>query len=110
MEMVWVFQRTTNAEKHQAMTDSLDNPIDERAGCELLNVQEAAQHLQLSRSYLYKLMSRHELPYYKPGGKKAFFKQRDLDAYMQRNLIKSIEQIQSEAQEYLHRSRQRGNA
>jgi len=85
------------------MKASPDNPIDDTAECELLNVQEAAQHLQLSRSYLYKLMSRHEIPYRKPGGKKAFFDRRDLDAYRQRNLIKSVEQLQYEAQEDLHR-------
>jgi hypothetical protein len=48
-------------------------------------------------------MSRHEIPYRKPGGKKAFFDRRDLDAYLQRNLIKSVEQLADEAEEDLRR-------
>ena len=52
---------------------------------EILNLDEAATHLQVSRSYLYKLTSAKEITHYKPSGKLIYFKKSDLDAWLLRN-------------------------
>ena len=45
----------------------------------LLTTTEAAKYLGLKPSYLYKLMMRRAIPYYKPNGKLCFFSKADLD-------------------------------
>ena len=39
----------------------------------LMTTTEAARYLGLKPSYLYKMMMRRAIPYYKPGGKLCFF-------------------------------------
>lgn len=46
----------------------------------LMTTTEAARHLGVKPSYLYKMMVRRTIPYYKPGGKLCFFSKEDLDA------------------------------
>ena len=41
---------------------------------EILTVEDATVYLQLSKSCLFKMTSKREIPFYKPGGKKIFFK------------------------------------
>ena len=65
----------------------------------LMTTTEAARYLGLKPSYLYKMMMRRAIPYYKPGGKLCFFAKEDLDAWMIR--VKSQEEIDSEAARYL---------
>lgn len=48
----------------------------------LLSTQDAARYLGVKVSYLYKLMMRRVIAYYKPGGKICYFKQEDLDTYL----------------------------
>ena len=45
----------------------------------LMTTTEAARYLGLKPSYLYKMMMRRAIPYYKPGGKLCFFAKEDLD-------------------------------
>ena len=69
----------------------------------LMTTTEAARYLGLKPSYLYKMMMRRAIPYYKPGGKLCFFAKEDLDAWMKRVRVKSQEEeeIDSEAARYL---------
>ena len=62
----------------------------------LMNTTEAARYLGVKPSYLYKMMMRRAVPYYKPGGKKE-----DLDAWLKRVRVKSQDEIESEAMGYL---------
>lgn len=39
----------------------------------LMTTTEAARYLGLKPSYLYKMMMRRAIPYYKPGGKLCYF-------------------------------------
>ena len=48
----------------------------------LLTTAEAAKYLGLKPSYLYKLMMRRAIPYYKPNGKLCFFSKADLDTWL----------------------------
>ena len=65
-----------------------------------LMTTEAARYLGLKPSYLYKMMMRRAIPYYKPGGKLCFFAKADLDAWLTRVRVKSQSEIDSEAARY----------
>lgn len=68
---------------------------------EVLNMVEASKYLELSVSHLYKLTSAGTIPYYKPNGKKLYFKRTELDAWLLRNRSKTKEEIEREAADYL---------
>ena len=57
----------------------------------LMTTTEAARYLGLKPSYLYKMMMRRAIPYYKPGGK----------LWLKRVRVKSQVEIDSEASHYL---------
>ena len=67
----------------------------------LMTTTEAAKYLGLRPSYLYKLMMRRAIPYYKPNGKLCFFAREDLDAWLRRVRVKSQDEIDSGAAHYL---------
>lgn len=67
----------------------------------LMTTTEAAKYLGLRPSYLYKLMMRRAIPYYKPNGKLCFFAREDLDAWLRRVRVKSQDEIDSGAARYL---------
>jgi excisionase family DNA binding protein len=68
---------------------------------EILNIQQAAEYLSLSRSHLYKLTCNHLIPFYKPTGKKIFFKKIDLDSWMLRNRHATTEEIETASANHL---------
>lgn len=67
----------------------------------LLTTTEAAKYLGLKPSYLYKLMMRRAIPYYKPNGKLCFFSKADLDTWLTNIRVKSQAEIGSDAAQYL---------
>ena len=67
----------------------------------LLTTTEAAHYLGVKPSYLYKMMMRRAIPYYKPGGKLCFFAKDDLDVWLTSIRIKSQNEIESEAARYI---------
>lgn len=62
-----------------------------------LTLEEAAAYLDISRSYLYKLTSRGEIPHFKPRGKRVYFLKADLNAYLLQNRVKPVGEIEMEA-------------
>ncbi len=67
----------------------------------LLTTVEAAHYLGVKPSYLYKMMMRRTIPYYKPGGKLCFFSREDLDTWLTSIRIKSQSEIENEAARYI---------
>lgn len=63
----------------------------------LMTTVEAARYLGVKPSYLYKMMMRRAIPYYKPGGKLCFFAREDLDIWLRRVRVKSRDEIDGEA-------------
>jgi len=49
------------------------------------NLKEAADYLNISTNFLYKLTSKKEIPYYKPTGKIIYFNKRELDEWIYKN-------------------------
>lgn len=66
-----------------------------------LNFNDACNYLNVSKSHLYKLTSSGLIPHYKPNGKMVYFSKPELDEWILRNPVKTKDQIESEADEYL---------
>ena len=68
---------------------------------EVLNLNDAALYLELSASHLYRLTSTGCIPYYKPNGKKLYFKRLELDQWLLRHRSTTQEEIETQAANYL---------
>ena len=63
----------------------------------VLTLDEVAIYTGLSKLYLYKLTSRNDIPFYKPGGKKLVFKRSEIDLWLLRNRQSTNEELETEA-------------
>jgi excisionase family DNA binding protein len=72
---------------------------------EVLNMVEASKYLELSLSHLYKLTCAGLIPFYKPTGKKLYFKRSELDAWLLRNRCATVQEIENDNTNYLKRGR-----
>lgn len=66
-----------------------------------LNFKEATDFLGLSPSYLYKLTSCQEIPHYKPKGKLVYFDRIELENWLKRNKVNTLEAINEKAANYV---------
>lgn len=62
-----------------------------------LTLEEAAEYLDISTSYLYKLTSAGKIQHFKPAGKRLYFRRSDLNDYLLQNRVKSQEEVDREA-------------
>ncbi len=85
-----ILERLTKIEK--ILTHQIEKPF---------TLHEAAKYLDVSRSYLYQLTHKHQIPYYKPHGKRIYFDKIELDAWIKRNPIKTTDEIEAQAIEYV---------
>lgn len=60
---------------------------------EIMSLEEAAIYMNVSKSYVYKLTSKREISFFRPGTKLIFFRKKDLDDWMLKNRISSKEEI-----------------
>lgn len=67
----------------------------------MLNLEDVALLTGLSKSHIYKLTYRHEIPYYRPNGKQIYFDRRELEAWMKRNRVATVDEIDQAATNYL---------
>lgn len=70
---------------------------------EVLTSDEAARYMGVSKSYLYKLTMRQEIPHYKPMGKMCYFNRAELEGWLQSNRIATAGEISQQAQNYCMR-------
>ncbi len=73
-----------------------------------LTLNEAAQYLDISKSYLYKLTCSNKIPHYKPQGKRLYFAKTELATWLLRNPVKTTADIEQEANDYLVNGGKRG--
>lgn len=64
-------------------------------------IQEAADYLDISKAHLYKLTSTGRIPHFKPGGKRIYIYRSDLDEYIRSGRVKTVEQLETEAANYV---------
>lgn len=67
---------------------------------EVLTSDEAARYMGVSKSYLYKLTMRREIPHFKPLGKMCYFNRHELEDWLQTNRVATASEISDEAQRY----------
>lgn len=67
-----------------------------------LTLPEAADYLGISKSHLYFLTSKNLITFFKPAGKKCYFRKSDLNRYLYRNRNASQEEIEQKAIDYVY--------
>lgn len=68
---------------------------------EVLTFSEFCKYCGISESYGYKLTSQNKVPHYKPSGKMVYFKQSEVNHWLLSNQVKSVNQVESEVDDYL---------
>jgi excisionase family DNA binding protein len=67
----------------------------------VLTFDEVVRFTSLSKSYLYKLTSLGKIPHYKPNGKQIYFERAQVEAWLMQNPIKTAQEIEQEAANYV---------
>ena len=67
---------------------------------DVLTTNEAVAFTGLSKSYIYKLTMRQEIPHYKPGGKCIYFDRIELEQWMKQNRVSTQQELEQKAQSY----------
>lgn len=66
-----------------------------------LNADAAAEYLHISKDHLYKLTSEGKISHYKPGGKRIYFYQSDLDDFIKSGRVKTAAELEAEAADHI---------
>jgi excisionase family DNA binding protein len=67
---------------------------------EVLTSDEAARYMGISKSYLYKLTMKQEIPHFKPMGKMCYFNRAELEQWLQSNRVATSSEINQKAKAY----------
>lgn len=67
---------------------------------EVLTSDEAAKYMGVSKSYLYKLTMKQQIPHFKPMGKMCYFNRLELEQWLQSNRVATTTEIEQTAQAY----------
>lgn len=86
-------------ESFEHRIEVLENTLS--AAKEVLTLEEAALFMGISKSSLYKMTHRHELPFFRPNGKLIYFEKSELLAWMRRNRSMTEEEANEKAHEIL---------
>ena len=91
----------TNLESMQSIEERLANierklDIQVQEAKNILTLEEVAEYTHLSKSYIYKLTSKGDIPYYKPNGKQLYFKRTEIDEWLLTNRNKTNQEIERE--------------
>lgn len=68
---------------------------------EVLTSDEVARYMGISKSYLYKLTMRREIPHYKPTGKVCYFNRREIEEWLQSNRVATDSELDQRAQAHI---------
>ncbi len=67
----------------------------------ILSVEEACILLSFKKSYLYKLTSKNQIPFYKPNNKRIYFLRSELQEWLLKNRYASNQEISDRSNKYL---------
>ncbi|MCQ2289737.1 MAG: helix-turn-helix domain-containing protein [Muribaculaceae bacterium] len=67
---------------------------------EVLTSDEASRYMGVSKSHLYKLTMRREIPHYKPMGKMCYFNRHELEQWLQSNRVATNSELDNQANNY----------
>ncbi|MEO7214928.1 helix-turn-helix domain-containing protein [Mucilaginibacter sp.] len=68
---------------------------------EMLTIVEASEYMGISKSSLYKMTMRSELPTYRPGGKKVYLKRTEINDWLASQRRNSNAEIEQQAINYM---------
>ena len=68
---------------------------------EFFTLEEAALYLGQSKSSIYKLTSKKEIPFYVPGGKMIYFRKPELDAWIIDSKVETVDELELSIDHYL---------
>lgn len=68
---------------------------------EFFTLEEAALYLGQSKSNLYKLTSKKEIPFYVPGGKMIYFRKQELDTWIVDSKVETVNDLELSVDNYL---------
>lgn len=90
------------AEEKKAIADLVTANV---IGCtkEVLTSEEAARYMGISKSYLYKLTMRQQIPHYKPMGKMCYFNRTEIEDWLQQNRCATNNELNQKAQSFCQR-------
>lgn len=67
----------------------------------VLDIDDVVLLTGLSKSYVYKLTCKKEIPYYKPNGKLIYFDRQEVESWMKQNRVASVVEAEQVASKYL---------
>ncbi len=67
---------------------------------EVLTSDEVARYMGISKSYLYKLTMRKQIPHYKPMGKMCYYNRAEIEQWLQSNRVATETELNTRVQEY----------
>ena len=68
---------------------------------DVLTLDDVAMLTGLSKSYLYQLTCARQIPYYRPNGKQIYFDKKELETWMKRNRVNTVEEDEQKALAYV---------
>ena len=71
----------------------------------VLTADEAARYMGISKSTLYKMTMRKQIPHSKPNGKVCYFNRLELEAWLMSNRVATADELQDRAQAYCAHTR-----
>ena len=74
---------------------------------EVLTLDELSKYTGFSKSHIYKLTHKKEIPHYKPSGKMIFFKLADVKRWLLTNRVSTKAEIESQASAILLNSKKK---
>ena len=66
----------------------------------VLTIGDVSLLTGLSKAYIYKLTSQRRIPFSKPDGKQIYFDRKEIEDWLRRNRIQTVEEVASEAATY----------
>ena len=67
----------------------------------LVNVKQLSEMLGFKPAYVRKLVQEGQIPYYKPNGKRLYFKKTELNEWLQSNRVTPVDEAESSAALYI---------
>lgn len=68
---------------------------------DVLNIEDVAAYTGFTKGYIYRVISRGDLPHYKGGGKCVFFRREDVNAWLLSKRVSSKDEMGAKAAAYV---------
>lgn len=80
-------------------SDKLDEILELlKAPKQIMSFEQFCEYASISKSHGYRLTHSLSIPFYRPTGKLIYFEKAEVDMWLRRNRVKSLPEIQEEAE------------